>query len=106
MAKMQAVGVPAAAVLTSGEGVVNDPQARHRKAFRWLNHNEMGDHLHNSPSYHLSKTPADIWKASPCLGEDNEYVYREILGYTDDEISDLLADGVITTEADLPFSPR
>lgn len=106
MATMQAVGVPAAVVLTSGEGVVNDPQAKHRKAFRWLNHKEMGAFLHNSPSYHLSKTPADIWKASPCLGEDNEYVYKEILGYSDTEISDLLAEGIITTEADLPFAPR
>jgi crotonobetainyl-CoA:carnitine CoA-transferase CaiB-like acyl-CoA transferase len=50
----------------------------------------------------MSKTPNDIHKAGPCLGEDNEYVYREILGYTDDEIGDMLVEGVITTEADEP----
>ena len=38
----------------------------------------------------------------PSLGKDNEYVYKEILGLTDDEISDLLIEGVITTDADLP----
>ena len=102
VAAMQAAGVPAGVMLTSGEGVVNDPQANHRKAFRWLNQTEIGPLLHNSPSYHLSKTPAHIWKAAPCLGEDNEYVYREILGYSDDEIAELLIEGVITTEADLP----
>lgn len=101
-ATMQAVGVPAGAMLTSGEGIVNDPQARHREAFRWLKHQEIGPLLHNSPSYHLSKNPAHIWKAAPCLGEDNEYVYKEILGYSDDEVADLLIKGVITTEADLP----
>jgi len=36
------------------------------------------------------------------LGEHNEYVYKEVLGLSDDEIADLLIDGVITTEADLP----
>ena len=102
MATMQAAGVPAGVMLTSGEGIVNDPQANHRQAFRWLNHQEIGPLLHHSPSYHLSKTPAHIWKAAPCLGEDNEYVYKEILGYSDDEIAEMLIEGVITTEADVP----
>jgi len=39
---------------------------------------------------------------APALGEHNEYVYKEVLGLSDDEIADLLIDGVITTEADLP----
>jgi benzylsuccinate CoA-transferase BbsF subunit len=102
MATMQAAGVPAGVMLTSGEGVVNDPQAKHRQAFRWLNHPEIGPVIHNTTSHQLSKTPAHIWKAGPCLGEDNEYVYKEILGYSDDEIADMLIEGVITTEADLP----
>ena len=102
MDKMQAAGVPAGSMLTSGEGIVNNAQANHRKAFRYLNHKEIGTMLYNSPSYHLSKTPTHIWKAAPCLGEDNEYVYREILGYSDDEVADLLIEGIITTEADVP----
>ena len=40
---------------------------------------------------------------TPCLGEHNEYIYGEILGLTDDKIGDLLAEGIITTEADLPW---
>ena len=102
MDKMQAAGIPAGVMLASGEGIVNDPQTRHREAFRSLNHREIGPMLYNSPSYHLSKTPAHIWKAAPCLGEDNEYVYKEILGYSDDDIADMLVEGVITTEADVP----
>jgi len=101
MVTMQAEGVPAG-VMLNAEGVVNDPQANHRQAFRRLNHPEIGTMLYTSPSYHLSKTPAHIWKAAPCLGEDNEYVYKEILGYSDDEIAEMLIEGVITTEADLP----
>jgi len=106
MATMQAAGVPVGVMLTAGEGIVNDPQAKHRQHFRWLNHQEIGPVIHNSPSYHLSKTPAHIRKAGPCLGEDNEYVYKEILGYSDDEIADLLIEGVITTEADVPGATR
>jgi benzylsuccinate CoA-transferase BbsF subunit len=102
MATMQAAGVPAGVMLTAGEGIVNDAQARHRNAFRWLDHQEIGPLLHHSPSYHLSKTPHNIWKSAPCLGEDNEYVYKEILGYSDEEIADFLIEGVITTEADVP----
>ena len=104
MASLQAAGVPAATMLTSGEGIVNDPQARHREAFCWLDHQEIGSMLYTTPSYRLSETPAHIHKAAPCLGEDNEYVYKTILGYTDDDIADMLAEGVITTEADLPGS--
>ena len=102
MASLQAAGVPAAMMLTSGEGIINDPQARHREAFRWLDHREIGSMLYTTPSYRLSETPAHMFKAAPCLGEDNEYVYKTILGYTDDEIADMLAEGIITTEADLP----
>ena len=99
---MQSAGVPAGVMLTGGEGIINDPQAKHRQAFRWLEHKEIGNMLYNSPSYHLSKTPAHIWKAAPCLGEDNEYVFKEILDYSDEDIAEMLVEGVITTEADVP----
>lgn len=101
-AALQSAGVPAAPMLTSGKGIVNDRQAVHREAFRWLEHTEIGSMLYTTPSYRLSATPARVSKAAPCLGEDNEYVYKEILGYSDDEIAELLVEGVITTEADLP----
>ena len=39
----------------------------------------------------------------PTLGQDNDYVYREVLGLSDDDIADMLAEGVITTEYDAPF---
>jgi hypothetical protein len=34
------------------------------------------------------------------MGEHNEYVLREILGYSDDEIAEFLIEGAITTDAD------
>ncbi len=101
MATMQAAGVPAGMLQNCGEDVVNDPQGKHRNHYRWLNHPEIGPVIDNSPSYRMSKTQPPTPKAAPCMGEHNEYVYKEILGYSDDEIADLLIKGVITTEADL-----
>jgi crotonobetainyl-CoA:carnitine CoA-transferase CaiB-like acyl-CoA transferase len=41
-------------------------------------------------------------KPAPCVGEHNQYVYKEILGFSEDEIADMLVNGVITTDADAP----
>ena len=101
MAMLQAAGVPAGVVETA-EDLFNDPQLKHREHFRFLEHKVMGVHAYHSPAYQLSKTPCEIKKAAPCLGEDNEYVYKEILGLSDEEIAELLIDGIITTETDMP----
>lgn len=98
---MQAAGVPAA-VVQNAEDIFEDPQVKHREHFRFLEHKVIGRHAYNAPAYKLSKTPANIWKAGQVLGEDNEYVYKEILGLSDEDIADLVVEGVITTEADLP----
>lgn len=53
----------------------------------------MGLRQYDGPAFKLSKTPAELTKAAPALGEDNEYVYRELLGIDEDEYYALLADG-------------
>ncbi len=101
MTMMQDAGIPCGMVKTA-EDLFNDPQLKHREHFRFLEHAVIGKHAYNAPAYRLSKTPNHIHKAGPCLGEDIEYVFKEILGLSDDDISDLFVAGVITTEADLP----
>jgi len=101
MAMLQDAGVPGG-VVQAAEDLFDDPQLKERQHFRFLQHAVIGEHAYNSPAYRLSETPNHIWKAAPCLGEDNEYVYKEILGYSDDEIAEMLVEGVITTEADVP----
>ncbi|MBI2863539.1 MAG: CoA transferase [Chloroflexi bacterium] len=102
MRLLQSAGVPAGMVQTTQDLVDHDPQVRHRRAFEWLEHKEIGLALHNTPAYRLSKTPHHLLKAGPIIGEDNEFVYREILGLTDDDIGDLYAEEVIDTEYDAP----
>jgi len=107
MVILQGAGV-AAGVVSTSQDLFEDPQLRHRGHFVPLEHKVIGIHHYNMPAYRLPKTPAQLWKAGPCLGQDNEFVYKEILGYSDEEVTQFLLDGVITTEHDVPdvLKPR
>ena len=92
----------AGGVIATAEDLFEDPQLRHRGHFVPLEHKVIGTHHYHMPPYRLSKTPAYLWRAAPCLGQDNEYVYKGLLGYSDEEVTQFLLDGVITTEHDIP----
>lgn len=94
MSRMQAAGVPAG-VTESGEDLVADPQLNHRGTFVILEHPEIGPHIYQPPPFKLSKTPAEITMPAPCLGQHNEYILKEVLGMSDDEVADLLIAGVL-----------
>ena len=49
----------------------------------------MGETLFESARFRLSDTPAQYERAAPTFGRDNEYVLREILGYSYDRIAAL-----------------
>lgn len=89
---MQSFGVPCG-IVQSPEAMHADPQLAHRGHYWKLQHPVMGLRTYDGPSFRLSKTPAELTKAAPCLGEDNEYVYKEIVGLSDEEFIELLADG-------------
>jgi benzylsuccinate CoA-transferase BbsF subunit len=97
-AMLQAAGVVANR-LAKPSDVFEDPQLEHRNYFVRLEHPEMGRPAFESLAcYILSKTPRELTMPSPCLGEHNAYVFKELLGMTDDEIADHIVDGSITTE--------
>jgi benzylsuccinate CoA-transferase BbsF subunit len=106
MSLLQAAGVPAGVVEYCEDMVEKDPQFKLRQAFRRLPNKVQGMRVWNAPSYILSKTPNHIWKAGAIIGEDNEFVYKEILGYSDEDIANFLMEGVITTETDVPVGLR
>jgi benzylsuccinate CoA-transferase BbsF subunit len=85
----------AAGVVASGEDLVADPQLNHRRTHVVLEHPEIGPHIYQAPPYRFSKTPHKLTMPAPCLGQHNEYVLKEILGMSDDEIGDLLAAGAL-----------
>ncbi len=94
---MQSAGVPAG-VVQNPKDLFEDPQLKHRGQFQWLEHEVMGLMPYHSQAFTLSKTPGQLATPPPCLGQHNEFVYKEVLGYSDDDISDLMAEGVITVE--------
>ncbi len=96
---LQDSGIPAGGV-QRGQELLQDPQFKHRQHYQVLNHPEIGPHSYNSPAYRLSRTPAELKRPAPCLGEHNLYVYKELLGMSDDEIAEMVIDGTITTEVD------
>jgi crotonobetainyl-CoA:carnitine CoA-transferase CaiB-like acyl-CoA transferase len=44
---------------------------------------------------HFSSMQQDEWRSAPLLGEDNEYVFKDIVGVSDEEYDELQAEGVI-----------
>lgn len=95
---MQGAGL-AANVVESVKDLFEDPQLKTRNHFRVFNHKVMGPMHFEGPSFKLSKTPDSMWCPAP-YGEHNEYVFKEVLGMTQEEISDLTEGGAISTEAD------
>jgi benzylsuccinate CoA-transferase BbsF subunit len=92
---LQAKGL-SAGVVKNPKDIHEDPQLKHRRHFIELEHREIGRHRYEDDGYRLSETPAESCMAAPCLGEHNYYVYTEILGMSDEEFTELLADGVFT----------
>jgi benzylsuccinate CoA-transferase BbsF subunit len=94
----QQAGIPANAVERPSD-IYKDPQIEHRKYFTTLEHSFMGQQKYEAQAcFIMSETPRLLDRPSPCLGEHNEYVFKELLKMTDDEVADYIISGGITTE--------
>lgn len=94
MERLQRATVHAAVVNTMRD-LFSDPQLRHREVWRKQVHPELGPHHYRAPSYELSNARAEVRSPAPCLGEHNAYVYRELLGFSEQEYRELIERGVI-----------
>ena len=82
---LQRVGVPACPLLDD-ELLTTDPHLGARGWFRPLTSLDVGTHPHPGPAF--TGVP-QVWRrGSPVLGEDNEYVYKCLIGVTDDEFEE------------------
>lgn len=91
---LQAAGVPAHAVQTSDD-MWKDPQLHHRGHYVQVPHDRMGQTYVENSRFKLSRTPARVERAAPMLGQYNDFVLRELLGYSEDRISELVVDGAL-----------
>ncbi len=86
---LQARSVPAAAVRSLYE-LANDPQLQYRGHFVQLEHERLGPVMVEGPRFRLSRTPAQVKRAAPYWGRDNQYVLEHILGYNEEKITELI----------------
>ncbi len=95
MDDLQRRGVPAGVVQNARDILEFDPHMRERGYYIYLDHPETGRSAYDGVPVVLSKTPGRIASPAPLLGQHTEYVCREILGLSRDEIADLVAAGVL-----------
>ena len=94
MSLLQGVGV-AAGVVKDARELAEDPQLAARGFFIEALHPVLGKTTFDSTPIRLERTPARFGRAAPLLGQDNRYVYQELLGIGDQELSRYIEDGVI-----------
>lgn len=84
---LQAAGVPASPILVD-DLLESDANAAHRGWIRPLRSTDVGDHPHLGHAF--GGLPQAWQRGSPALGEDNRYVYQDILGLDDEDYEQLL----------------
>jgi benzylsuccinate CoA-transferase BbsF subunit len=94
MTLLQEAGVAAGVLETGEDQLEHDPQTRHRKIFPELDHPRVGKHHAPASPFILSKMPLEL-KRAPLFGEHNEYVLKEILGMSDEDIAELAVSGAL-----------
>lgn len=85
---LQEAGVPAGAVVNAPE-LMSDPHLQGREFYWEIDHPDAGRHRYCGFPIKLSETPAHVILPAPCLGEHNEYVLGDILGFSAEEIEEL-----------------
>jgi crotonobetainyl-CoA:carnitine CoA-transferase CaiB-like acyl-CoA transferase len=86
--------VPVAPVQTVDD-IFKCPQVEAREMLVDIHHPVAGMHKIVGPPAKMSKTPGDISKAAPLLGEHTEEILRNLLAYGDEDIHHLKDEGVI-----------
>jgi benzylsuccinate CoA-transferase BbsF subunit len=97
MVMLQEAGVPAG-VVAHAEDLHKDPQLIHRGHFMYVDHPVLGSYASDCPAFRLSLAKPRTPIPSPCLGEHNEFVVKEILGLSDREWERLKEDGAFGEE--------
>ena len=98
--RLQAAGIAAAPVLAAPR-VRDDPhvQARNLWAPQDL-YDAIGTFHYANPFYRFPETPVTVRQPPVAMGEHNEYVYKEVIGVSDEEYQRLVAAGHISMDFD------
>ncbi len=92
---LQQVGIPAYPSLDAID-MVNSPHVGARDYFVELEHPEVGTRRHMGIPWTMSRTPCEVQRPAPCLGQDTDAVLTEIVGLSQDEIATLREKDILT----------
>lgn len=93
VALLQEAGVPAG-VVQNAEDLAKDPHLAARHFFVKMNHPVLGETFSDACPIRFQEDLSFDWKAAPLLGQDNHYVYMELLGLTEKEFASYLQKGL------------
>ena len=85
-----------AGIVQDAKDLANDPQLGQRNFFLAAEHPILGKIVSDSSPIKLSRTPPRFCRAAPLLGQDNRYVYRDLLGMDEEELYRYIEQGVIS----------
>jgi len=91
---LQSAGI-AAGVVQNAEDLANDPQLSAGNFFTTLNHPVLGEINTDTYPIKFENYRQAAWKASPSLGEANQYVFEELLGMKKTTIRSYIEQGII-----------
>src|SRR5262249_7145851 len=91
---LQQAGIAAYPSL-DGRDMLANPHVAARGFFVELEHPEVGRRRHLGIPWKMSRTPCEVRRPAPCLGQDTDYVLGAVLGLSREEISSLRAKEVL-----------
>lgn len=101
---LQKAGVPAGPLMDEKD-LFHDQHLRERGYFESLTQEDCGTHLYPGLSFRMSNTDNSIRLPPVRLGEHNEYVYRKVIGVTDEEYEELKKQGHIGMDVPVARCP-
>ncbi len=97
MERLQSHGVPAG-VAQSGRDLVFNEHLAARGFFGWLSHpdgTDIPDKPYAGSGWRFSESDRGLRRNAPALGEHNEHVLRNILGYSAEKYAEIVASGAL-----------
>ncbi|MCU1614607.1 MAG: bbsF 1 [Frankiales bacterium] len=96
MSVLQAEGLPASEVMSETR-LLADPHLESRQWFRTRSHPAIGTHRYLGHPWRVDAYDLAWGRPVPGFGEDNAYVYRDLLGYSEERYQELIASGMVGT---------
>jgi crotonobetainyl-CoA:carnitine CoA-transferase CaiB-like acyl-CoA transferase len=95
MVTLQKAGIAAGIVQNADDLFNKDPHLKARGYYQPSVHPLLGERLNEGPPMKFSKAEAGVRRHAPLLGEHNDYVYKDLLGMSTEEMEELAREGVI-----------